>query len=812
MENQLSIVLSKNKLLENVDISKIDFNKIKGKLLTIGEGQLVFREGDGADNIYMVISGEINVVKKRLLGKTKSYLFSDNDFFGHEEYFEEVSRVSTAVALRDSYLVNLSRQEIDYLIECDDQVYVNLRQPVAEIEEEDFNQETISKPAEVENPDIKRKTFDDFPFNKNEKKEQADEEFFKSIADASIIDEQNIVQNLEEQEPTTTGKEDISFSENDFLNEDGIPKAEVDLTSEEDSKGTQSPESNIQLNEELSLDFNNFEKPEEKLSNESFSFKTEETKPINDLEDILFQMLNGQEEQNIDKKENTAEQVAANDDDFFSALSQTVPETTEPIVANVENFEPPILETPKEILKPESDHVLNAEQKNIEIIENNISVPKPTLNDFEAEEILAEADKKIEQIEEQKIINKDKSKNDDYFDEAEAMKSEQLQLIVRAAQLVNSTIRIDEVLKTIVEVATDLTDADRGTLYLIDREKSELWSLVAMGTEVKEIRLKIGDGFAGSVARTGEILNIKDVRKDLRFRADVDKSTGYETLNTLTFPIKNNKEEIIGVLQLLNSKNGEFSKHDEELLNAMSIHAALALQNAEMVEKLLQVERVQSLGKMANFLIQDIKKPILVSKRYAEHLKNKNLTPDNTQIVDMLLEQLNHIADIVQTTSSYSEGKTILRTLNVSLNKTLDDYKGRINTYVETRNCKIVEEYDKDVTVKLDLKEFYQCYMHIVKNACDAMPDGGTITISTKREDKEKKVKILLRDNGLGIAESLKDKIFEPFFTQGKKEGTGLGLSITKKIVEAHNGSIEVLSSLGEGSTFSISLPIISAF
>ena len=214
---------------------------------------------------------------------------------------------------------------------------------------------------------------------------------------------------------------------------------------------------------------------------------------------------------------------------------------------------------------------------------------------------------------------------------------------------------------------------------------------------------------------------------------------------------------------------------------------------------------------MANFLIQDIKKPILVSKRYVEHLKSKSLPSDNAQIVEMLLEQLTQVADLVQTTSSYSEGKTILRTLNVSLNNTLADYSSRINAYVESRNCQIISEYDKDVTVKLDVKEFYQCYMHLVKNACDAMPEGGNIYVSSKRDDKEKKVKIYFRDNGLGIAESLKEKIFEPFFTQGKKEGAGLGLSITKKVVEGHNGKIEVKSALGEGATFMITLPTASS-
>ena len=390
------------------------------------------------------------------------------------------------------------------------------------------------------------------------------------------------------------------------------------------------------------------------------------------------------------------------------------------------------------------------------------------------------------------------------------MTSDQLQMIIKAAEFVNSTVKIDEVLANVVKVATSLTNADRGTLFIIDREKNELWSLVAMGSESREIRLKIGEGLAGYVALSGDVINIKDVQTDPRFRSDFDKASGYKTKNMLCYPIRNNKYEIIGVLQLLNSNNGEFSKLDENFLNAISIHSAIALQNAAMVDKLLQAERVQSLGKMANFLIQDIKKPVLVSKRYAEHLKTKTLSQDVAQVIDMLLEQLSQVVDIVQTTSSYSEGKPVLRTLNVSLNNTLADYASRITSLVESRNCRIATEYDKDVTVKLDVKEFYQCFVHIVKNACDAMPEGGTINVYTKRDDK--RVKIFFQDSGLGIPDGFKDKIFEPFMSYGKKEGTGLGLSITRKVVEAHNGTVDVQSSLGQGATFVISIPIAASF
>ncbi|KAB2842017.1 MAG: GAF domain-containing protein, partial [Melioribacteraceae bacterium] len=172
------------------------------------------------------------------------------------------------------------------------------------------------------------------------------------------------------------------------------------------------------------------------------------------------------------------------------------------------------------------------------------------------------------------------------------MTADQLMMINKAAQLVNSNIKLDDVLSNIVDVATNLTNADRGTLYLVDKEKNELWSKVAMGNELKQIRLTIGEGIAGWVAKSGEIVNIQDVKSDSRFKADYDKSSGYQTKTMLCFPIKNKEEEIVGVVQLLNSKNGKFSALDETFLSALSIHAALALENANLVEKLLQTERV----------------------------------------------------------------------------------------------------------------------------------------------------------------------------------------------------------------------------
>jgi len=386
------------------------------------------------------------------------------------------------------------------------------------------------------------------------------------------------------------------------------------------------------------------------------------------------------------------------------------------------------------------------------------------------------------------------------------MTFDQLDRINKAAHLVNSNVKIDDVLKNIVDVSVSICEADRGTLYLVDKSKNELWSKVLKGNEPKRITLKIGDGFAGWAAANKEIVNVKEASEDNRFNDSFDKESGFVTRSVLCFPIKNKNDDVLGVIQLLNSKNGIFSDLDENFLYALSTNAALALQNADLVEQLLKTERISSLGKMANFLIEDIKKPILVSKRYTEHLKKKNLPPDAVTVIDMLLEQLNNIADLVQSTSNYSEGKSILRSNTINLNEVLTEFVARVESYAQSMKCKIVKNYDADVRVNIDSKEFYQGFKHIIKNACEAMPNGGDILLSTKKVND--KISIIIKDNGVGIPPGFNDKIFEPFMSYGKKTGTGLGLSVTKKIVEEHNGSISANSNLGIGTILTIILPI----
>ncbi|HIA03445.1 MAG TPA: GAF domain-containing protein [Myxococcales bacterium] len=156
------------------------------------------------------------------------------------------------------------------------------------------------------------------------------------------------------------------------------------------------------------------------------------------------------------------------------------------------------------------------------------------------------------------------------------------QAIQEIGTALSSTLNLDVLLALIMEKTTKLMDADRSTLFLMDEEKDELWSKVAQGTEQKEIRIAMGEGLAGWVARTGETLNIKDAYKDDRFNKKVDLESGYQTRTILCQPMRNHRGKIIGVMQVLNKHHDYFTVEDELLLSALNGQAAISIENSKL--------------------------------------------------------------------------------------------------------------------------------------------------------------------------------------------------------------------------------------
>jgi sigma-B regulation protein RsbU (phosphoserine phosphatase) len=145
-------------------------------------------------------------------------------------------------------------------------------------------------------------------------------------------------------------------------------------------------------------------------------------------------------------------------------------------------------------------------------------------------------------------------------------------------------INLDDLLKLIIDKLVEAIDAERGTLYLIDEKRGELYSKILLEDKqtLSEIRVKLGEGFVGHVAASGQVLNIKDAYNDERFNRSFDQSTGYRTESILTAPMRNPKQKIIGVVQVLNKKGGPFTERDERMLVAMAAQAAISIENARL--------------------------------------------------------------------------------------------------------------------------------------------------------------------------------------------------------------------------------------
>jgi putative nucleotidyltransferase with HDIG domain len=150
---------------------------------------------------------------------------------------------------------------------------------------------------------------------------------------------------------------------------------------------------------------------------------------------------------------------------------------------------------------------------------------------------------------------------------------------------------LDKLLNLVITETTKNLDAERTTLFLYNHETKELWSYIAQDLEIKEIRMPLGKGVAGYVAKTGKVVNIKDAYSDERFDRDYDQFTGFRTRNLLCAPMRNNKNELIGVIQVLNKIGEEhFTEYDETLLSAITNEAAIAIENTGLYdsqEKLL---------------------------------------------------------------------------------------------------------------------------------------------------------------------------------------------------------------------------------
>lgn len=855
-----------NKLFESVSPQELQLSISQKDVISFKEGDIIFQTGDAADEIYLLLEGEIKIKYAQPVDGQRIFEKTSGDFFGEKEFMERQARRSSAVSNKPSIVYKLHRDVVKSLVashrnilntiqrldsgqadlsefKLSKEIYSEelnsiLRNPESSLDPFTYPQSKFNDPTvglktgefvdEVK-PEFEQVPMDEFPkkfsttyedsFNFSNvsvdslnENPTADNDGNKTDFNFGSIDSAEAGPLARERTSLTSEFEFKAPSESQNVANNNFPSTESDRqtfpTFDTDADSTtESLDDNSKAHEFLSWSFSTPDENSEELPTDSISVN-EKTSFIGDgISPLASNELRIGEWTGNDLTADPDQPIKEFEfDEFGNLIASSVAQPVE------DSFETPVYEYPSEAdqdeIIPKSDNM----RENILVSDDESDFDEDKFIFNNAEEI-GKAKFGDEEFKFTAPLTADAphSKQINKSDEPE-LTSAQLKLIIEAAQITNSNIKIDEVLNTIVQAASLLTEADRGTLYIVDSNAQELWSKVIRGDDIEEIRLKIGQGLAGWVAATGEIVNIKDVRKDKRFEANVDRETGYITKSMLCFPIKNKAGYIVAVIQLLNSKRGLFTKLDETFLSVLSVHIAIALENAELVEQLLKTDRLTSLGKVAKFLISDIKKPIITIKNLAEHIRKKNLSPDINQVIMMMIEQSNIVVDLVLTTLSFSEGKTVLNKKVISLHRVLTELIDLLAEYVDYRKTKLFKKLGPEVLVNIDKREMYQAFFQITKNACDSMPQGGELYITARLSEDESKILISFKDHGVGIPSSILDKVKDPFMSHGKPHGVGLGLPITEKIVKEHDGNITVESQLGEGTTVTIELPVVKEY
>ena len=201
----------------------------------------------------------------------------------------------------------------------------------------------------------------------------------------------------------------------------------------------------------------------------------------------------------------------------------------------------------------------------------------------------------------QAAVSIQNAQNNEFFEKKRAQEMEFISIVSD----VTAEIDLSALLKRVMEEATRMLNADRATLFLNDEKTNELFSRVAMGEGMGEIRLPNTAGIAGSVFSSGKTMNIPYAYADLRFNPAFDKQTGYFTRSILCVPVTNKNGKVIGCTQVLNKKGGKFSDEDESRLKAFTQQVAIALENAKLFDDVSKSRKYNEsmLSSMSNGVI-----------------------------------------------------------------------------------------------------------------------------------------------------------------------------------------------------------------
>jgi signal transduction histidine kinase len=350
----------------------------------------------------------------------------------------------------------------------------------------------------------------------------------------------------------------------------------------------------------------------------------------------------------------------------------------------------------------------------------------------------------------------------------------------------------------------------------------------------------VGEGVVGWVAQNDQPVLVPDVTRDQRFYKDLDKKTATTTHSIVCVPLRM-RERVIGVVEVINKRHGQFSAGDQRLLESLATFAAVAIENGRLYEEAnrqvqqatlyardlgvaYQRERRQreALDRLRysflNVVGPELKTPLSVLLQGLEVLKEPRIGPLNegqAEVVAMLERQSSYLRRLIDgliTFATFSARQGTMQFREVPLDDVLDDALALSHFKAVRKGVALEERRQAGLpNLALDKERMAEALAHLIDNAIKFSPEGGRVLVEAETEGGSLLVRVV--DWGCGIPADQIDRIWDSFVQMNTKmerglEGLGLGLAIARYIVEAHNGSILVESELDQGTTFTIHLPV----
>jgi signal transduction histidine kinase len=405
---------------------------------------------------------------------------------------------------------------------------------------------------------------------------------------------------------------------------------------------------------------------------------------------------------------------------------------------------------------------------------------------------------------------------------------EQLTALGDVGRAVNSSLDLDTVLSTIVGRAVQLSGTDGGTIFEYDEGEEEFTARATLDRDgsqsalLRATRLRRGEGAVGQMAVTRQPIQIPDIAAEGAYESRIRGAmveTG--TRSVLAIPLLH-EEQLVGGLVVTRRAPGAFTAEVVDLLRTFASQSALAIQNArlfrELADKSRQLEvasqhKSEFLANMSHELRTPLNAVIGFSEVLSERMFGELNEKQDEYLEDIhasgqhLLSLINDILDL----SKIEAGKMELEVSEFDLPATIDNALMLVRERAARRGIDLHKTVDERVgQVLADERKIRQVMLNLLSNAIKFTPEGGRIEVWAVPVDGN--VEVSVSDTGIGIAPEDQEKVFEEFRQVGtadkKVEGTGLGLTLCRKFVELHGGKIWLKSQLGQGSTFTFSVPV----